>query len=62
MRALSGPNNAKGLTQFQLSICKFACGVIRIVESKEAALAGCLLPDRATVSVLSFAFDRANAK
>lgn len=62
MTALPDPSNPKGLTQFQLSICKFACGIIRIVESKEAALAGCLLPNGATASALSFTFDSANAK
>lgn len=61
MRTLPGPSNPKRLTQCQLSIRKFACRIMRIVESKEAALAGCLLPNGATASALSFAFDNANA-
>lgn len=48
MTALPGPSNPKGLMQFQLSIHKFASGIIMNVESREAALAGCLLPDGAT--------------
>lgn len=61
MRTLPGPSNPQILAQFQLSICKFASGTIKIVEGKEAALAGCLLPNRATASALSFAFDNGNA-
>ena len=44
MRGLPGPSNPKGLTQFQLSIRNFAHGITMNVESKEAALAGWLLP------------------
>lgn len=47
-RALPIPSNSKGLTQFQLSIRKFARGIIMNAESKEAALAGYLLPNGTT--------------
>ena len=54
MRTLPGPSNPKGLTQFRLSICRFAHGIILNVESGEAALAGCLLPSGATARATGF--------
>lgn len=57
LTASPGPSNPKDLMQFQLSIRKFACGMIMNMESKEGALAG----GHSLSCRLLFAFDSAKA-